>query len=166
MISLSYHLFSDLIRQLRQDLTSSATLCTELQHRLTETDKHTQLLEVEIQRLKKALEDMESGRRWVCICMCVSVCVYLYVSICMCVSVCVYLYVCICMCVSVCVYPSVILCCCNRREEGEGLRLARHQIVDLTTALRASQEDMCVHLQDKALWEEQLKVGVGEICPL
>jgi hypothetical protein len=40
----------------------------------------------------------------VCVCMCLSVCVHLSVSICMCLSVCVYLYVSICMCLSVCVY--------------------------------------------------------------
>ena len=45
----------------------------------------------------------------VCICMCLSVCVYLYVSICMCVSVCVYLYVCICMCLPVCVCAYVYM---------------------------------------------------------
>ena len=56
----------------------------------------------------------------VCICVCVSACVYLHVCICVylrvcicvCVSACVYLRVCICVCVSACVYLRVCICVC------------------------------------------------------
>ncbi len=45
-----------------------------------------------------------AGSREACICMCIYVCVYMYVYICMCIYVCVYMYVYICMCIYVCVY--------------------------------------------------------------
>jgi len=43
---------------------------------------------------------------YVCVCVCVYVCVY----VCVCVCVCVCVYVCVCVCVCVCVYVCVCVC--------------------------------------------------------